>query len=263
MLSYTLINSNCRLKLLFEGQEEREELSSDSTISSVEFGTICAQVYEIFFWQSVRDHLCPGFIDLLGFITICLLIIGTSCVRDYTFECWSIRMFCFKPFSFVIFIYYSILVVCAVRRVFFRFFPLLFVSFVFLQMCSSLKCGQNFSPQYQRIFSPRRFWWKALFLLPKRMALFVPTLEVLRDRNVGLPPITSTVFHLIRSRSQSSCSVCLMKRILLLRFLTRSTALTGRYSWLAYQKSPVIPWLLQRPAPLKGFWAGLRSKKTL
>ena len=49
VLSYTLINSNCRFKRLFEGQEEREELSSDSTISSVEFGTICAQVYEIFF----------------------------------------------------------------------------------------------------------------------------------------------------------------------------------------------------------------------
>ena len=169
----------------------------------------------------------------------------------------------FIGWSINIFIYYSILVVCAVRRVFFRFFPMLFVSFVFLQMCSSLKCGQNFSPQYQRIFSPRLFWWKALFFLPKRMALFVPTLEVLRDRNVGLPPITSTVFHLIRSRSQSSCSVCLVKRILLLRFLTRSTALTGRYSWLAYQNSPVIPWLLHRSAPLKGFWAGLRSKKTL
>ena len=143
------------------------------------------------------------------------------------------------------------------------FFPLLFVSFVFLQMCSSLKCGRNFPPQYQRFFSPRLLWRKALFLLPKRMVLFVPTLEVLKDGNVGLLPITSAIFHLIRSRSQSTCSVCLIKLILLLQFLTRSTALTGRYSWLAYQKSPIIPWLFQWSARLKGFWAGQMSKKTL
>ena len=118
--------------------------------------------------------------------------------------------------------------------------------------------NRNVQPKMSLKMGKTFFGWKALFLLPKRMALFFPTLEVLRYRNVGLPPITSTVFHLIRSRSQSSCSVCLMKRILLLQFLTRSTALTGRYSWLAYQKSPVIPWLLQRSAPLKGFWAGLR-----
>ena len=59
------------------------------------------------------------------------------------------------------------------------------------------------------------------------MVLFVPTSEVLKDGNVGLPPITSVIFHLIRSRSQSTCSVCLMKLILLLQFLTRSTASTG------------------------------------
>ena len=41
------------------------------------------------------------------------------------------------------------------------------------------------------------------------------------------------------------------------------TALTGRYSWLAYQKSSIIPWLLQWSAHVKGFWADPRSKKTL
>ena len=130
-------------------------------------------------------------------------------------------------------------------------------------MCSSLKCGRNFSPQYLRFFSPRLLRRKALFLLPKRMVQFVPTSEVLKDGNVGLPPITSVIFYLIGSRSQSTCSVYLMKLILLLQFLTRSTTLTGRYSWLAYQKSPIIPWLLQWSAHVKGFWAAPKSKKTL
>ena len=50
-------------KLLFEGREEREELSSDSTISSVDFGTICAQVYEIFF---VTECLGPSVPKCMG-----------------------------------------------------------------------------------------------------------------------------------------------------------------------------------------------------
>ena len=116
-------------------------------------------------------------------------------------------------------------------------------SFVFpFALCQSWSClftdvfksemWSEVFASYLRLFSPRLLWWKAPFLLPRqKMVLFVPTSEVLKDGNVGLPPITSVIFHLIRSRSQSTCSVCLMKLILLLQFLTRSTALTGRYSW--------------------------------
>ena len=57
------------------------------------------------------------------------------------------------------------------------------------------------------------------------------------------------------------CLQCLL--ILLLQFLTRSTALIGRNRWLAYQKSPIIPWFVQWSVHLKGFWVGQRSKKIL
>ena len=49
-----------------------------------------------------------------------------------------------------------------------------------------------------------------------------------------------------------------MKLILLLQLLMWSTASIGRYSWLAFQKSPLTPWLLQWP--VHGLWASANAK---
>ena len=115
-------------------------------------------------WLSVRWNVvlrCFYASSYFLFSVLLSLILSISFLFLFFF---FLYIWFFIGWSINIFIYYSILVVCAVRRVFFRFFPLLFVSFVFLQMCSSLKCGQNFSPQYQRICSCFQSGWHCSFL---------------------------------------------------------------------------------------------------
>ena len=64
-------------------------------------------------------------------------------------------------------------------------------------MCSSLKCGQDFSLQ-------------SSFLHLKRMVLCVPTLEVLKDGNVGPHPFTSATSLLIRFMHVAVSLQCLV-----------------------------------------------------
>jgi len=86
-----------------------------------------------------RDHLCPGFTDLLGFIlTMCFIFIGTFCVRKYAFECRSVRMFCFHSselcyLEFICFLYKAYDHLCA--RVWLCGIFMLRLSFYFPSWC--------------------------------------------------------------------------------------------------------------------------------
>ena len=82
------------------------------------------------------------------------------------------------------------------------FFPLLFVSFVFLQMCSSLKCGRNFSPQFQRFFNLRLLWWKALFLLPS----YTRARKLIKDAFRDIKDVSKISVHSIRSKGATSAA---------------------------------------------------------
>ena len=91
--------------------------------------------------------------------------------------------------------------------------PLLFYSFVFLQMCSSVNLSEMWSEFFASTpgnLQPPASLVKSSVLASKADGIFcVPTLEVLKHGNIGLYAITSAIFQQICSRSQSTYSACI------------------------------------------------------
>ena len=85
--------------------------------------------------------------------------------------------------------------------------PLLFYSFVFLQMCSSVNLSEMWSEFFASTpgnLQPPASLVKSSVLASKADGIFcVPTLEVLKHG------ITSAIFQQICSRSQSTYSACI------------------------------------------------------
>lgn len=121
----------------------------------------------------------------------------------------------------------------------FRFFSVSF--FLFADVFQSEMWSEFFSSIPEHL-QPTASLVKAQFLDLKRMVLYVPTWEVLDDGNVGPHPIMSASFLLIPFRLLFIYTACFKMLILLLQSLTPFIVLTGRSRWLAYLKSPIIPW---------------------